>query len=819
MDIKSIKELIDADKMRDTNSYRRHPIRYVFMELNSNTQDDILTLMEGKDCDFIDLSERTKRKSDGWLTKGEVREIIDGCSIEKDTYIVGFSEWLRFCSNQVLESFVLSLCDIENKNQDSDFGMRRIYIICFSMKEYLYRVLHEKHHRFDVYDPFINGDIELSSTIKEIYFATDSVIDLIDNNVIKESQEWLKLWKNAALLDLNKPVLCYSVILQEWYDKAAPDNAFQIEVITSVPSYIEKIYDMPIIFEYQQSDVQNWLRLLEYIRLKEHKTIADVVKTVLGIKSIDPIEMCKKWIDSNDDFEKWIIANYVIKYLSYTFLSKVFSMMSGFSPKEFQKCVWDLGYAELNEEMYMERKQIIKKLSKYNSFSVPEEFIKNNIFNKFGDCASEFNVNIDDYTKFDIEIINFSDDETKNRFLSRMKFCFRSFFAEAYSGYSRVEKELIISFLGNGIIDVEEIREMYPSLYAYLGENFHSGKNYGWIDDYLREYRISKVCNSDTEKLHNMIEKYNYDEESFYKWYFSLTKQDVYVRNSDKYPVYVLDGVGAEYIPYIKYLLKKNNYKSRECEYAVCSLPSITTVNSNKITKFHKWIRDFDKNVIHDEIYSSAHNVQKSLTVLEDIIDSILTEQIDEGFIITADHGATARAKWTRPAKKYNYVNADHEGRCCIVDGKVVEKNQDYLVYDDEHQWMVALKDVSLNNNPKYEDHGGATPEEVIVPYILAIPNVGDEETIEFIITPFKISVDGLDKTVSFKITPKPERVELYEEDGRNCEIECSGELWTSQLSSGRQQTITLMVDDNKYLFDVVSNASKMIKEDDGFDD
>ncbi|MCI8964028.1 MAG: BREX-4 system phosphatase PglZ [Eubacterium sp.] len=638
------------------------------------------------------------------------------------------------------------------------------------------------------------------------------MIELSSNNVIKESQEWLKLWKNAALLDLTKPVVCYSDILQEWYQNAAPDNAFQIDIISSVPSYIEKIYGVPIDFEYIEAEKSNWKRLLEFVKLKGQQKFS-------GIKTIDSIGIYKKWIETNDDFETWLLFNYVKNYLSYTFLARVFRMMKAFSQKEFQKCVWNLGYAELNEVMYLERKQILGELSKYKFFSVPEDYIRSNISKKMSECSLEFNIVIDDFTKFDIENIEFDNLEAKSRFINRLQTYFRGFFLDSFSGFSDVEKELIINFVRNGIIEYEEVKEVYPSLYAYIGKNYYSKMDNDWLTNYLKEYRISKLCNKDTNKLKEMVGEYNSSDDNFYKWYFSLTKQDVYIRNNSGCPVYVLDGVGAEYVPYLEYLLKKNNYKVKECNCASSSLPSITSVNSNKIKNYHKWIRDFDKHVIHDEIYYCAHNIQKSLTVLERIIETIVAEQMGEEFIITADHGATARARWTKPVKKYSFLNSDHEGRCCKANGMIVDKSQDYLIYEDVDQWIISLRDISLNNNPKYEDHGGATIEEVVVPYIHATANDTEDELIEYTVTPFKISVDGLNKNISFSISPKPDCVELFEQNGNRCEVEYVDDMWNSCLSSGKQQTVRLRVDQKEVLFDVVSNVSKIIKEDDGFDD
>lgn len=134
--------------------------------------------------------------------------------------------------------------------------------------------------------------------------------------------------------------------------------------------------------------------------------------------------------------------------------------------------------------------------------------------------------------------------------------------------------------------------------------------------------------------------------------------------------------------------------------------------------------------------------------------------------------------------------------------------------------WIAQkLNAFTINNNPKYEDHGGASIEEIVVPFIYATSNTAEDKLVDYMVTPFKIVVDGLNKNVSFIISPKPDCVELFEQNGNRCEIEFVDDMWNACLTSGKQQTVRLRVDQKEFLFDVVSNASKIIKEDDGFDD
>ena len=155
--------------------------------------------------------------------------------------------------------------------------------------------------------------------------------------------------------------------------------------------------------------------------------------------------------------------------------------------------------------------------------------------------------------------------------------------------------------------------------------------------------------------------------------YYELQRQETlvapYVGETD---IYVLDGVGAEYTPLIIDLLVMNGYEVEYCNYASCHLPSITDVNKEYMASigYKEWFLDFDQKVIHGEFYKSAINLRKAFDILEEKIRDIVQESAGKKILITADHGATARAKWTETKKKYNFDGSDHEGRCCKITSK-----------------------------------------------------------------------------------------------------------------------------------------------------
>ena len=151
------------------------------------------------------------------------------------------------------------------------------------------------------------------------------------------------------------------------------------------------------------------------------------------------------------------------------------------------------------------------------------------------------------------------------------------------------------------------------------------------------------------------------------------------------------------------------------------------------------------------------------------------------------------------------------------------EDTADYIVYEDEIKpgtsYVIALNDQSLYNRPKYEDHGGATIEEVLVPVIVAVPH-GEVSSITYKVLDEKLEVSGLDKMVSFVIIPDPdEESYVVEADGIKHILKKSGSTYSAKLQSGKEQSITVVVADKEYAFRTKSRAKKNMEGDDGFDD
>lgn len=830
MDIEAIKQKILDDKNKSTSSYRRYPVRFLFMEMSNHTQEDIQELVKAGNGELLDLSDYLMKKDDGWMTKIKFIHVIkENSAKNKDTYVLGFSELIRFYSRKDIESTVLSLFDIENSGiTGANASQRRIIFICFSMMDNVYKVLQSSFARKDLLDPFLNSDYELIGKNRKVCFVSNEYSEHITKNKITSSVEWLGLWRSSEVLDFDSPIWCCSESLYAWHQKASPDNAFQIDVVHNAKDYLEKACDLSISFPYSNSDRAYWDQLcLEYTNMPSGKGLHELAATVLGVDVKSVYAIAGKWLTSDSQYEKWFIRCYVAAFYPMCFLARVFKVLKTDSKKEYLTSIWQQGYWLSDPVQLEERIGIIKELNKYADSVIPEKEIQEVICEGLskelcisipvGGNASEICL-VELSIQYGQEI-----EDMKNRLLSY----YAKIFKPAFTGLSNTEKEFVINLYKNGVLDKDEIKSVYPAFYSYLfgiGEAEIEGKN-DW-KYYLEAYRESKVADADNPYLQQYYATGCANSTNLYSMYYELQRQEAliapYVGITD---IYVLDGVGAEYIPLIIDLLGVNGYEVEYCDYAACHLPSITDINKAYLEsiEYKEWFLDFDQKVIHGEFYKPAVNLRKAFDILEEKIRDIVQESAGRRILITADHGATARAKWTETKKKYNFAESGHEGRCCNMSSKNdYTDTVDYIVYEDEgkpgNPYIISLNETSLYNRPKYENHGGATVEEMLVPVIVAGPQTGQKKTVYKVVYD-KLEVTGLDKKVIFAIVPNPDDAYVIESDGTKQQLIADSGMYSAVLSSGKEQDIKVVIAGKEYKFHVVNKAKKNMTEDDGFDD
>ena len=295
---------------------------------------------------------------------------------------------------------------------------------------------------------------------------------------------------------------------------------------------------------------------------------------------------------------------------------------------------------------------------------------------------------------------------------------------------SEAEKQLVIKWYSEDKINHDQLRELYPDLYYYLQPTIANTDQY-WVLDYIQAYKEAKVRNYYSDIVKQYIAEKNSNELEHFKWSNDINYTRSLLNNRTDISFYCwIDGLGIDWIPYIMQVVKEHemeNYYVNEVMIAKAKLPSRTENNKAELLALSgdgfvmKKYGDIDEEAHSHRAYPQF--IIKDLDLVRTAIHQILQEHPGEKIAIVSDHGMTYLSQL---CDGYNLkgFKSDHWGRIVEYTGKGVPvRDEKYIVLND-NKTACALRHESLM--AKMPDgmggHGGATPEEELVP-ILIISN------------------------------------------------------------------------------------------------
>jgi len=193
-----------------------------------------------------------------------------------------------------------------------------------------------------------------------------------------------------------------------------------------------------------------------------------------------------------------------------------------------------------------------------------------------------------------------------------------------------------------------------------------------------------------------------------------------------------------------------------EVHLARANLPSST--GSNMFQGIER-IDALDSYIHGKTTYQYPDDLVKELELVADEILPPLAS-LKKDFCLVSDHGFTVFAcNKFQKVNKFKFEKVRDEGRYAELDpGQKVPHDEDVVVYEDpesERKFVLALRHISVSQTPKRESHGGATPEEVLVPVIFARVAKKVEYEVE-LETP---SISVRNRVLRFRLKPEPKAV------------------------------------------------------------
>ncbi len=520
--------------------------------------------------------------------------------------------------------------------------------------------------------------------IEDVYTLAPSVLD------------WLGEWQYP---DLKQNILSTSHAIFSHAEYAQPDNAFTFKPCHNAYQFLTEGLRLDVdCIPYREEELTYWEQLAKRIELKDFKFDTFFCQQ-FGVYELENYEVFyQQWFSHKDPFMRWLLAKYYThRFCDKGYICRVLQNLDGYSDSMFVKGLAVTIFRLENPEEYLEERIIGLRIAAKNGVELPKE-IQSYIVDKI------------------VEI------EQQQGVLSAIPYL---------SSLSYEEKCLIIKWYAAGKIDKEQLKALYPDLYYYLQPTIAPTEQ-PWVLDYIQAYKEAKVCNTYTDKVKQFILEKNQNDLEHFKWSqdFLPTRTILHDRTDIIHYCWI-DGLGIDWVPFIQQIVKEHeleNYFVNEVQIAKAKLPSRTENNKSDIYVISgnggvlSKIGDLDE-VAHS-LRPYPQFIIDDLGLVRSSIHKMLQDHPGEKIAIVSDHGISYLSQL---CEGYNLkgFKSDHYGRCALLTtNSNLVKDDKYIVVPAENgkgQQIVALKHESLM--AKIPDgmgcHGGATPEEELVPIII----------------------------------------------------------------------------------------------------
>ncbi|MDR2756644.1 MAG: BREX-4 system phosphatase PglZ [Planctomycetaceae bacterium] len=289
---------------------------------------------------------------------------------------------------------------------------------------------------------------------------------------------------------------------------------------------------------------------------------------------------------------------------------------------------------------------------------------------------------------------------------------------------TKIEHGELIRRINDGIYPVvpTEIIKKYSALKAYLSDYDFGNSD---LTDYFNQYRRLKIFNIVTKEFCQCVFDIKFNDVP------SRSEQLRPLTKDTKTALLVVDALGAEYLPFLVTQAKVNGLTIERHNIVSVNLPTSTEFNKIEFNgTVLPEIKTLD-NIVHYGVRKNEQTeyYENIVEVLDEILPqvfSVVAKNINkyDHIIVTADHGSSRLAvianelklvkKLDKPSSEepddWRYIKCP-EGKHCP---------NEFIETLDGHYWLVR----GYNRLPKqggkpHEVHGGYTPEETLVPFIV----------------------------------------------------------------------------------------------------
>lgn len=672
----------------------RFPVRFVLFD---NFQDSYRFTsdiqMRGGGCKFKDIN--------GWidvnypdtiLTYSELADRIIALAQtdNNDMIITPFSELARFYNNlepdhREFDALIRTIKGIENNSRALAHN-RRIYIPIVGLEGKMSLLDNDTQSTIWYLK---NSDKSLTYNLILTDGTYFDINDISPFNIAQNVQQWLDVWK--AQPEVKPDIICSSPSIYANAHYAQPDNAFNFIICDNAHKFL--VDGLHLDFGeviYKKSDDDFWHHLAHDIDDIKNFSFDNFFNGHFMVSGLN--EGChvfiKLWFEFPDDYNRWLLTTYyVMKKGVDNYISKVIASLESFSNIEF--------FTKLTLKIFE-----------------PDNRSINNIFDRevclYAASQHGIKISEDSEESLEADLVKIAENEGY------------SVAARYFSSLTIAEKKLALLWLASDRIKRTDILDSFPDLHRYT-EEYQIGEPM-WLASYLQEYRKAKLSNKYSQAIETFMQERNATPIKFDSWYQELkTTKTILSERADIDIYYWIDGLGAEWIPYItNYFHSKNKEGIYLNELFMARAIYPTTTANNK-----KQLLELSNNALQKcgDLDSHAHlNTNKypeyiieEFDIIRNALDQITAQYNGKKIAIVSDHGLTALSQM-QEGLNLGGIESDHHGRLAFAKG-TTHSNNNYIVCEDT-KTLCALTHHSLCGKiPQGQSaHGGCTPEETIVP-------------------------------------------------------------------------------------------------------
>ena len=752
---------IQEDCNYTTGKREKFPVRIIHF---SSIDDYRLYInsFEYKKVDLLDFLEN----NNSWIGVNNLIEIVFN-NTETCT-IFPISEIIRFYTKNEFITFLNEVLLFQNTHDNN----LRIYIPIVGLYNEL-NTFYESYNRKDEYEHvwFVYSTEEVPIK-KKVFYCPEEINSKLAT--INNTREWLAVWKDFN----NNFYLIKSLSLLRRWENLSTNNYLVKREISNYKDLFEQAYDLDFKISFVSHEIEYWATLCElYENNKDYLNlnISQIINKILVIQNYNVIseENLLTIYLSKKTFERWLLKVFSFQLDLYdNYMWYILSKNEDFTDYELLKNLYYRILEVQTIDCINVRKKLIESLP--CKLKNPVNIFIDDFFDKIKDIISK---NIDILTNFSLKekVLKFN-----------------------------------ISFTNN---DLETLYSNIPLFREYSGWDINPliTKNIPEnIINYFTEYNITKIRNQKCDRFNTIFCAFNGNSEKFYKWYFSLNTLNKY---KDK-QIIQIDGLGVEWIPYIIYLFGEktshNGLIIEDVDVVRAELPSITKFN--KITNDINFIRDYDNQIIHKQQgYNYPESIFEEFEMISEIFEKNIFNTPYSDFYITADHGASCLCqKQFEAVSLQKSSTSEHEGRYCLSDKHFLD-NEYFIKYQD---YKIALKHSSLNSISHREVHGGATPEEVMIPVFHITRKINRDANI-FSIQLENNIITHSRKELEISISSIPSSLPILKINGNSIEGCKKGDLFSFDIHNIKKGTYSIIIIVDNYRFNSeITIATGMIEED-----